>query len=59
MKKNKLKLNELNVKSFATSTVKDLKGGTGRRFTSDCHSWDNGIPVICKAPPHTTDCGTF
>lgn len=56
MKKNKLKLNDLNVVSFATSEANSLKGGTGGEQSENCHSWYNGRPVFCKPPPHTEDC---
>ncbi|MEL6558518.1 MAG: pinensin family lanthipeptide [Bacteroidota bacterium] len=58
MKKNKLSLDQLKVKSFTTSDTNSLKGGTdGHQFTYDCHSWHNGRPVLCRPPHHTEDCG--
>ena len=58
MKRQKLKLNELKVSSFKTSTIKEIKGGNNGNFTTECHSFDNGKPYICKIPPFSTDCNT-
>ena len=52
MKNRKIKLDELNVKSFTTSASKNVKGGN----SYNCYSMDNGIAVFCHVPIHTTDC---
>ena len=66
MKKNKLNLDQLKVKSFTTSDSKNLKGGFMSAGVGQCNhsdncedpiipSMDNGIAVFCRPPLITDD----